>query len=409
MRAIEATRVNHVMSDSLSGALAPVEYGFYFAIFYTVFGPILGLILMGGIGTGFLLIPVLVLCMVVLGPLLLSTIRTAGVPLACGASHLFIQLVVHDEPMYGMYIYQFGPWLISLVIIQVLAMHRPGFLHRFGWFTMFIGLAMLPFMSLGSAGAYERLSLDSDAGGVFTNPNALASWFGFCVLYFTIKGYIEKRGVNRLTAWIMAVGALYIVALTVSRGAIIALAVSLLVASRRLLKVGLVPLLLLAVVLLGLLQLGVFDHAVQSYTQRGGEETGRLQVWPLFIEKFLNSPLMGVGASHAHAAGRSGKFFTPHNGFLLFAVASGIVPLLLFCIYFIRSGMRGLYADPGDRNSVFYLPLVTYTGLITFAGNMDFMAPWAGVSLAMPLAVGVTRTESEARTLHTSFRQSETV
>ena len=184
----------------------------------------------------------------------------------------------------------------------------------------------------------------------------------------------------------MAVGSLYVVTLTVSRGALLALAVSLLIAGRRLLKVGLSPVLLLAGLLLGLTELGVFDRAFHAYDIRANEESGRFKVWPLLIEQFLNSPFIGNGASNAGAVLNTGKFVTPHNSFLLFAVASGIVPLVLFATYCFGSGMAARRAEHSDQNSMFYLPLVVYTVLITFAGNLDFMTPWAIVSLAVPVA-----------------------
>ena len=77
MQAVGLARVNDRMSDSFAGALAPVEYAYYFAIMYTVLGVPLGLVLMGGIGSGFLLIPVLVLCFVALGSSVLAVLRRA--------------------------------------------------------------------------------------------------------------------------------------------------------------------------------------------------------------------------------------------------------------------------------------------------------------------------------------------
>ncbi len=289
-----------------------------------------------------------------------------------------------------MYVYRFGPWLLSLVIVQALAMHRPNFLHRFAWFTLFVGLGMLPFMRLDQIGQYTKVSLDRDVGVGYANANALGGWFGFCMLYLTIKGYVETRPAYRLAAWLMAACSLYIVTLTVSRGVLIALAGALFVASRRLLKVGVLPLFLLAGLVLGLMELGVFDQALRAYTVRGGEDTGRFKVWPLLIEKFLSSPVIGVGASHAGEVTSPGHFVTPHNGFLLFAVASGAMPLILFCAYFFRSGMAALHANMSElQDAVFYLPLVVYTLLITCAGNLEFMTPWAIVSLAVPVAASV--------------------
>ena len=70
-----------------------------------------------------------------------------------------------------------------------------------------------------------RIGLDRDVG--YANPNALAGWFGFCVVYLTIKGYVETRPAYRLASWLMAIGSLYIVTLTVSRGALLAVIASL--------------------------------------------------------------------------------------------------------------------------------------------------------------------------------------
>src|ERR1051325_4091551 len=227
MQAVGLARVNDRMSDSLAGALAPVEYGYYFIILYTVLGAPLGLLLMGNVGSGFLMIPVLGLCFFALGASTLKVLQTVWLPLACGASYLFIQLVLHGESLYGMYVYQFGPWLLSLVIVQTLAMHRPNFLHRFAWFTFFLGLAMLSFMSVTNIGQYARVALHLNVG--YSDSNTLAGWFGFCVLYLIIKGYVETRPAYRMVAWLMAACSLYVVSLTVSRGALLALVCSLLV------------------------------------------------------------------------------------------------------------------------------------------------------------------------------------
>lgn len=388
MPTVDAIPLEEAQNTTFSAALAPAEYGYYAVIFYTILGAPLGLILMGGIGSGFLLIPVLALCFLAIGSALLPTIQIAWVPLACGISYLFIQLGVHGESLYEPYVYPFGQWILSLVIVQVLVVHRKNFFNRFLWFTLFMGLSMLPFMSLSQAGGYERIALNRELG--YANANAMAGWFGFCVVCMVIKGYIEENPGSRMVAWAMALVSFYVVTMTVSRGALIAIGGALLAASRRLLKGGFVPLLLLAGLVGGLVELGVFDQAVRSYSLRAGEETGRFRVWPLLIERFLNSPLIGVGASHPGAITSTGKYVTPHNSFLLFAVASGFVPLLLFCAYLFRSGRAALRTSQADHDeSIFYLPLVVYTVLITCAGNTDFMTPWAIVSLALPIARGL--------------------
>ena len=385
MHAVDAIPMQSSGNTALDAALAPAEYGYYFVIFYTILGAPLGLILIGSIGSGFLLIPVLALCFIALGPSLLPTIQTGWVPLACGITYLFIQLGVHGESLYEAYVYPFGQWILSLIIVQVLAVHRQNFFNRFVWFTLFMGLSMLPFISLSQAGGYERVELNRELG--YANANAMAGWFGFCVVCMVIKGFLEEKPASRLTAWAMALASFYVVTLTISRGALIAIAGALLVASKRLLKGGFVPLLMLAAIVGGLYELGVFERAVRSYSLRAGEETGRFRVWPLLIDRFLSSPLIGSGASHPGAITSTGKYVTPHNSFLLFAVASGIVPLVLFCAYLLRSGLAALQASRlEDKESAYFLPLVVYAVLITCAGNTDFMTPWAIVSLALPIA-----------------------
>ncbi len=387
MHVLDAVPIEYQRSTA-SAALAPAEYGYYFVIFYTVLGAPLGLILMGSIGSGFLLIPVLALCFLALGPAILNTMQTAWVPLACGLTYLFIQLGIHGVSLYEPYVYPFCQWILSLVIVQALAAHRPNFLNRFLWFTLFLGLSMLPYMTPSQGGGYARVALNQQLG--YANANAMAGWFGFCVVCLVIKGFLEKKPASRWVAWVLALFCFYVVTLTISRGALLAITVALLVASRRLLRGGLLPLLLLGGFIAGLVELGVFDQAVRSYSLRAGEETGRFRVWPLLIERFLGSPLIGVGAAHPGAVTSTGKYVTPHNSFLLFAVASGVLPLLLFCAYLVRSGLAALRTGKSSEyESAFHLPLVVYAVLITCAGNTDFMSPWAIVSLSLPIAGAV--------------------
>jgi hypothetical protein len=395
MQAVGLAGVNDPIRDSLASALAPAEYGYFFVIFCIALGGALGLTLMADVGGGFLMVVVLGLCVIALGPSFMTVLQTTWIPLACGASYLFIQLVLHEESIYGAYVHPFALWLVSLVIVQTLAMYRSNFLHRFAWFTVFIAVAMLPYMSMGQGKGYERLS--SGGAVAYGHINQLGSWFGFCVLYLTIKGFIETRRAYRLAAWLMAVGFLYALTLTVSRGALIATIASLLVASRRLVKNGVLPILLFAVLLVGFMEIGVFDQGIQFYSRRAGEETGRLTVWPLVIERILNSPLIGVGASNPGGVTSSGSFISAHNGFLFLAVASGIFPFTLFCAYCFRSGMAARRSNDSDGNSAFYLPLVTYAVLIISTGNLEFMLPWAIVSLALPIANSISRMNEATR------------
>jgi hypothetical protein len=59
--------------------------------------------------------------------------------------------------------------------------------------------------------------------------------------------------------------------------------------------------------------------------------------------------------------------------------------------------MAALHANPDDQDFIFYLPLVIYAVLITSSGNMDFMTPWAIVSLALPVTASVNRIHQDEK------------
>jgi O-antigen ligase len=261
---------------------------------------------------------------------------------------------------------------------------RQHFFHRFASVTVCIGLAMIPFMNIFSAGAYQRVGLERGVG--FANPNDLGAWYGFCVLYLTIAGFTARGAGVRVCCWVLALVCFYLVTLTVSRAPLLAMAAATVIGSRRLLKQGFLLLLALLGLVYGAVELGVFDTAMQSYGLRAVEETGRLRVWPLLIDRFVESPLTGVGASHVGTWVR-GDYITPHNGLLLIAVASGVLPIALFIGHWIKAAKAAFYAkDDNFPDSIFHLPMLTYAFLIMLTGNMSFMVPWAIVCMALPLS-----------------------
>ena len=371
-----------------------IEYGYYFTLFYATLS---GAFQLSIEKVGVLMLTLLVLlCVLGFGPRVLTVFQLTALPIGCGIVHLVVQLLIHEESLESGNVRNFLPWMLGLVIIQSLAL-RKGFLHRFALVMLLIGLAMLPFLNSYNAGGYERVGLDRAVG--YANPNALGAWFGFCAVYFTTNGYVVRRNSFRLLSWLLALGCMYVSALTVSRGSLLAVSIAVLFASRHLLKRGFVPIVLLATLGGVIVESGIFDDAIRSYGYRSEEGSARLQAWPLLVEIFLNSPLIGVGLSHAYVVvPGSGKATNAHNAFLFIAVASGTIPLALFVAYWIRSVMAALRANfKASPDAVFYIPLLIYTFLIISVGNMDFMAPWAIVSLAVPLAAnGSTERRREA-------------
>lgn len=360
------------------------EYIYFALVAYAILGPALGVSipLLGAGGMAALAM----YCILRLKKSGISIYKYIALPLGCAVSFLAIQVVIHDVSFMNQSNRQFVTWILALIIVQSLSLRR-GFLHRFALAALVIGACLLPFLTLDwhDAGA-ERAGLEQGVG--FANPNDLASWFGFCTVFFTVLVIESKRNIVRVASLPVVAGCLLLVGLTVSRGALMALAIAIIVASRRLLKRGFFPVLFLAILTSLLLLSGLFDRSIELYTERGTEETGRLLVWPLVIERILASPLSGVGADAIGTYVPGGDHpITPHNSFLAVGLASGIVPLAFFTAYWIKA-MRGAYRQSrgGLQDAPFQLPLIIYTFIIVFLSAGAFMFPWAIVALcnAMP-------------------------
>jgi len=364
-----------------------VEYSFYFYICYTLLGGALGL-WVNNLASG-LLVLLVIFCLSEVGSQAINVIRVLAFPLGCGVAYTFVQLVVFEESI-NEAVRPFLIWMLVLFIVQLIAL-RPNFIHRFILVMVGIGIAALPYLSFHQAGTMQRASLDSAVG--FGQTNEMGAWYGFCALYFVVRGITAKTLASRNLSWLVALGSLYLVTLTVSRGALLAFAVAVVVAARHMLKRGFLPILGLACLVAIVIGLGIFDQTIQFYSARGAEDTGRLAVWPLIIDSFLNSPLTGVGHSHVGAT-PPGRIIpvTPHNGFLYIAQSSGIVPLVLFIFYWLRSGLAAFRADVGIfTDAEFCLPLVVYTFIAANLGAFAFMHDWAVVALAIPMTESLRR------------------
>lgn len=361
-----------------------VEYGYYGSILYALLAPALGLSveLLGAA----LLAVLAAVCILSVGPRALTFYARLRFPLGCALSLVVLQMLFHNESLFSENVRPFITWILALIIIQSLSLRRE-FLSRFGLAAFLIGLTLLPYLKMNYAGGpIDRAGLDRSVG--LANPNDFAAWFGFCALYFVIVGIETPRIVVRVAAWLTAVGCLYLVGITVSRGTLIAFAIASIVALRRSLKRGFLPLLSLCVLGWLLYLSDLFAHIVESYTARATVESGRLQVWPLALERFLQAPLVGVGVSHLYTyLPLTGRAITPHNGFLYVALASGIIPLTLFVGYWWRAacGVARAQRTPTPETP-FYLPLLIYAFLATMEGNLSFMAPWGITALALALA-----------------------
>jgi len=385
-----AEKVNPVGKSAVSTPSRVVEYGFYLYMCYFLLGGAYGLFV-NNLASALLVVLVL-LCLYEVGFQAIPVIRLLAFPLGCGVAYTCIQLFFFESAV-TVTVRPFLIWMMTLVLVQSLAL-RANFLHRFVLVMFFIGLAALPYLSFNEYGtqAGKMLRAQIDGGIEFGHTNAVGNWYGFCAVYFLLRGWIARTSALRSLSWLIAVGCLYVVTLTVSRGALLAVAIAIVMASRHVLKNGLLPLLLAACVGWIVLELGIFEQATQVYAERGTEDSGRLAVWPLIIDSFLDSPWIGVGDANTGAITARGTFVTPHNGFLYLAQSSGIVPLALFIAYWLRAGRAAFQADVGKSpDAIFYLPFFTFSFITVNASNVIFLQLWVIVSLAIPLTVSVKR------------------
>jgi O-antigen ligase/polysaccharide polymerase Wzy-like membrane protein len=385
---LQHVKAIRMVNDSRRAVPRFIEYAYYFYLFYAMIGTALGLSV-GNLGGGMVAL-LTVFCIMLLASRATTVYAPIALPLGCMISYTVLQLFVYGEPLMEGSVRTFIDWIQALIIVHALAL-RQGFLHRFALAAFVIGLTVMPYLQIAEhASTLDYKRVGAEQGVYLSNANGLASWFGFCTVYFIIVAIETKRGLIRVASGLVAVGCLYVVGMTVSRGALLAVAIATIVALRRLLKRGFLPVLCFAMLSWILYASGLFDRVESFYAARGMEETGRLIVWPLVLERFLNSPLVGVGVSQVTTY-ISGDPITPHNSFLFIALASGIIPLAFYVAYWWRVAKSALRAHTERTvDAPFCLPLVLYAFLLSLTTNL-LMESWLIVTLATVMAAGAPR------------------
>jgi len=329
-------------------------------------------------------------CVHRLGSRATTVYASLKLPLACGLSYLVVQSIAHGASLMDENGRSFITWMLTLIIVQSLCLRR-GFLHRCVFALFIMGLITLPYLIFWGSGVgsmYERAAISRGEmiTGDVNNANGLGAWFGFCCLYCIIVSMETKRHGVRVVSSLAALGCLFIVGLTVSRGTLLALAIGTTFAFRSLLRRGFVPLLVFLLLSWIISSFGIFDQIIDHYIARGMEETGRSLVWPVAIERFLSAPLLGVGAAGANLhVPRFSKQLTPHNGFLYFALSSGVLPLAFFVAWWMRAAQNAFSCGARPDDGPFRLPLLAYAFVNMMFGDLAFMVPWSTVAIVVAM------------------------
>jgi len=323
--------------------------------------------------------------------------RPTAFLIACIISFILIQTVIHGMPLTADIIRHFIVWGAGLIVVQSLCL-RPRFLHRFVVVLFVLGLVAVPFLTF-SGGPLEvsRARIDVQVSGNLTHQNGLASWFGFCAIFFAIFGLESNRSVLRAISWLLAAGCWLIIGYTVSRGTLLATAIATSFGFRRILGRGFAPLILLLLIVALAAESGLFEDIVSRYADRSTEETGRLLLWPYVIERFLMSPLLGVGVinNSTYVPELNQSISTPHNSFLFFALSSGVVPLALYVTYWIRAARRYFSRSKRHEYAPYQIPFLLYVLVIFMLGDVN-MASWVLLALTVGAGAGASYHGREA-------------
>lgn len=379
-----------------------VEYSYYFIFSYSIIAAYLGIeipLIAAGL-TGALA----ALCFIKLGSRRKEIYAPIALLLACVISFISIEILVYGASIRDEVVRTFILLICGLIIMRSLCL-RPGFLLRCTLVIFALGLIAVPHIAYTTADVVDRASADIEIGGGLRNANGLAVWFGLCVVVFGIYALETKRGIMiRLLYSLAALGSLFVVGLTVSRGALIGCAVALTIGFRSVLKRGFVPVLLLIVLVGVALVSGLADPIISNFAERGTEETGRFLVWPLIIDRILASPIVGVGFSAIETyVPETQVSIVPHNSFLFFALASGIVPFGFYLVFWIRTLRNALFDVGGSQYNPFRIPLLLYALVAFMLANIS-TEPWALLAITVGAGARISRRKEGLSVTHRRIR-----
>jgi len=143
------------------------------------------------------------------------------------------------------------------------------------------------------------------------------------------------------------------------------------------------------------------------YAERGFQETGRLLVWPIAIQRFMQVPLTGVGISDIPTYIPSAEaYVTPHNAYIFTALASGVLPLSLLILYWVWLLFTGIRINgASNEDAPFQTSLLLYSFMIMMYLNEPFKAPWMMTTFASVMSSGYL--QSARRAVADAVRRQE--
>jgi len=292
-----------------------------------------------------------------------------------------------------------------LVVVCALARRagRGGIDHAlalWGWTAAALSLASV----IGGLGVVDLVPSDGYRSlGFFLDPNLYAGYLLVSLAVLLYRLETQRHGWVPLQIAVVVAG----VVTTGSRGGLISLAVLL---AFSVLAINSVRLRLWMLAGLGASVAGYLwlldhreigtsilglDRILYASTAEDVSDDPRFLLWSLAIDKWLESPLFGIGAGQFErysgenygTLGSTGVGYVTHNTFLFFLVSFGVVGMLLF-VALLAWIVRSLYrADGLTRNAKHALAagvLVLVSQMMTLnLQNLRYVWIYLGVVLAI--------------------------
>jgi O-antigen ligase len=375
--------------ETAIGPPALFEYVWYVILVYGTLGQAWGVVIPLVNGALLMLLAAACLFTGVRVPRLYAPVAFA---LCTGIFVIAVQFFFHSEMALSNSISYIG-WLATVIIVQSLSL-RPRFLQRFALVAFAIGVACLPYIQMTGGGGMLRAKA---TGTGISNGNVLGMWFGFSTVYFFFWGLQSRDLILRAVSWTVGLGCFYVVALTVSRGPLLGIVLACVVGLRSALKRYFVPVLSLVILMWLAYASGVFQETIDAYSARGAEESGRGEVWPVALQRIIDSPWTGVGLDSIYTSRAGGHAITPHNGLLYIGLAAGIIPVIFFLGYLARAvtGALHIMRRVHVGEATLLPPLVVFALIETMIIDAAFMTPWVVVVFA--LAAGASQAYDHQR------------
>ena len=352
-----------------------LEFFFYLHIFYSIFGVRLGIDIpfFGAVWLG-----VLSMWSIFLWRGRIVAREGIGLVFAVVFLYVLVQNLVFKIPISDPFVRPFINWVTTALVMAVLVTNN-GFLKRLSVVMFIVSLLLLPsmvFMESSSGLLRARL----DAGSGIDNPNDFAAWIGFSCLIFWLWGSTQNNSGKKLTLVGMTAVGFVVMIQTVSRGALIALFMSIVTSLIRMqLRQKALLLAVLTMIFLIGFNIPLITQGWSYYSARGSEDTGRFLIWPIAVKTIVQQPFLGYGADNIELFSLERmRSYSPHNGIITLWLTSGFLPVIPFTIMWLRAIMRSR-----KRTVISYyreldnFPIIIYAFLEMLISNYYFITIWS--------------------------------